>query len=96
MREAIQAAPLGLFPLHRCSRANGERTGKTCQQHCFRMVRHRVHIERHGDSPIGLKYLVVGEGAAPSRHADLAFTGVYKTPLRGLALPWLLFRDALG
>jgi len=27
--------------------------------------------------------LVVGEGAAPSGHADLAFTGVYKTPLHG-------------
>jgi hypothetical protein len=28
-------------------------------------------------------YLVVGEGAALSRHADLAFAGVYKTPLHG-------------
>lgn len=31
--------------------------------------------------------LVVGEGAAPSRHADLAFTGVYKTPLHGWCYP---------
>ena len=30
--------------------------------------------------------LVVGEGAAPSRHADLAFTGVYKTPLHGCTI----------
>jgi len=29
----------------------------------------------------------VGEGAAPSRHADLAFTGVYKTPLHGWCYP---------
>ena len=27
--------------------------------------------------------VVVGEGAAPSRHANLAFSGVYKTPLHG-------------
>ena len=27
--------------------------------------------------------LVVGEGAAPSRHANLAFSGVYKTPPHG-------------
>jgi len=27
--------------------------------------------------------LVVGEGAAPSRPADLAFTGAYNTPLHG-------------
>jgi hypothetical protein len=27
--------------------------------------------------------LVMGEGAAPSRHANLAFTGAYKTPLHG-------------
>jgi hypothetical protein len=25
----------------------------------------------------------VGEGAAPSRHANLAFCGVYKAPLHG-------------
>jgi hypothetical protein len=31
--------------------------------------------------------LVVGEGAAPSRHAYLAFTGVYKTPLHGWCYP---------
>ena len=31
--------------------------------------------------------LVVGEGAAPSRHADLAFTGAYKTPLHGWCYP---------
>jgi hypothetical protein len=30
---------------------------------------------------------VVGEGAAPSRHAYLAFTGVYKTPLHGWCYP---------
>ena len=28
---------------------------------------------------------MAGEGAAPSRRADLAFTGVYKTPLHGWA-----------
>jgi hypothetical protein len=33
------------------------------------------------------KRLVVGEGAAPSRHAYLAFTGVYKTPLHGWCYP---------
>jgi len=31
--------------------------------------------------------LVVGEGAAPSRHANLAFPGVYKTPLHGWCYP---------
>ena len=31
--------------------------------------------------------LVVGEGAAPSRHAYLAFTEVYKTPLHGWCHP---------
>jgi hypothetical protein len=31
--------------------------------------------------------VVVGEGAAPSRHANLAFTGVYKTPLHGWCYP---------
>jgi len=31
--------------------------------------------------------VVVGEGAAPSRHADLAFTGAYKTPLHGWCYP---------
>jgi hypothetical protein len=30
---------------------------------------------------------VVGEGAAPYRHADLAFTGVYKTPPHGWCYP---------
>jgi hypothetical protein len=31
--------------------------------------------------------MVVGEGAAPSRHVDLAFTGVYKTPPHGWCYP---------
>jgi hypothetical protein len=31
--------------------------------------------------------LVAGEGAAPSRHANLAFPGVYKTPLHGWRYP---------
>jgi hypothetical protein len=31
---------------------------------------------------------VVGEGAGPSRHADLAFTGVYRTPLHGWYPPF--------
>jgi hypothetical protein len=30
---------------------------------------------------------VVGEGAAPSRHANLAFTGAYKAPLHGWCYP---------
>jgi hypothetical protein len=31
--------------------------------------------------------MVVGEGAAPSRHANLAFPGAYKTPLHGWCYP---------
>ena len=31
--------------------------------------------------------LVVGEGAAPSRHANQAFSGAYKTPLHGWCYP---------
>src|SRR5512140_2685977 len=31
--------------------------------------------------------VVVGEGAAPSRHANLAFSRVYKTPLHGWCYP---------
>jgi len=31
--------------------------------------------------------VVVGEGAAPSRHANLAFTRVYKTPPHGWCYP---------
>ncbi len=30
---------------------------------------------------------MVGEGAAPSRHANLAFSGVYKTPPHGWCYP---------
>jgi len=34
--------------------------------------------------------LVVDEGAAPSRHANLAFSRVYKTPLHGWCYPpWI-------
>jgi hypothetical protein len=31
--------------------------------------------------------LVVGEGAAPSRHANLTFSGTYKVPLHGWCYP---------
>jgi len=31
--------------------------------------------------------LVVGEGAAPSRHANLAFSRAYKAPLHGWCYP---------
>lgn len=31
--------------------------------------------------------MVVGEGAAPSRHANLAFSRAYKTPLHGWCCP---------
>jgi phosphatidylserine decarboxylase len=34
-----------------------------------------------------VKKLVVGEGAAPSRHANLAFSRVYKAPLHGWCYP---------
>jgi len=33
--------------------------------------------------------LVVGEGAAPSRHANQAFSGAYKAPLQGWCHPTL-------
>jgi hypothetical protein len=43
-----------------------------------------------------MRWLVVGEGAAPSRLANLAISGVYKAPLHGGVLPTMSRSRIIG